>query len=50
MELVKDYDYLIIYYQGKDNVVVNALRHISIGSVANLDTKEEKLLWLYLEL
>ena len=34
MELLKDYDYTILYHPGKANVVVNALSHKSMGSLA----------------
>ena len=38
MELLKDYDYSILYYLGKANVVAYALSRKSIGSLAHIST------------
>ena len=32
MELLKDYDMSILYHKGKANVVLDALRRLSMGS------------------
>ena len=34
MELLKDYDYIILYHPSETNVVVNALSHKFIGNLA----------------
>jgi len=44
LELLKDYDMEVKYHPSKANVVVNALSHMSSGSVAYLLTKEKRLL------
>ena len=36
MELLKDYDYIILYHPRKANVVTNALSHKSMGSLAHI--------------
>lgn len=38
MELLKDYDYTILYHPGKSNIVANALSRNSIGSLAHIAT------------
>ena len=49
MELVKDYDCSILYHPGKANVAADALSRKSAGNLASLETKEQKLMWLYPE-
>ena len=39
MELLKDYDYSILYYPGKANVVADTLRRKSAGSLAHISTE-----------
>ena len=36
MELLKDYDFTILYHPGKTNVVADALSRKSIGSLAHI--------------
>ena len=36
LELLKDYDYIILYHLGKANVVADALSRKSIGSLAHI--------------
>ena len=45
LEFLKDYDLTILYYPGKANVVVDALRQksTSIGSLAHLLRQERPL-------
>ena len=40
MELLKDYDYPILYYPGKANVAANALSRKSVGSLAHIGRNE----------
>ena len=43
MELLKDYDYSILYNPGKANVVVDALSRKSSGSLAHISTERRAL-------
>lgn len=44
MELLKDYDCIILYHPGKRNVVANALSHKSMGSLAHLSMNRRLLM------
>ena len=43
MELLKDYDYSILYHPGKANVVADALSRKSSGSLAHISTERRAL-------
>src|SRR5262249_30354475 len=42
-ELLKDYDYQILYHLGKANVVANALSRKSVGSLAHVSMQKRIL-------
>ena len=37
LELLKEYDMSVLYHPAKDNVVANALSHLTMGSVLHID-------------
>ena len=37
LELLKDYDKSVLYHPGKENVVVDALSRLSMGTVAHIE-------------
>ena len=43
LELLKDYDYTILYHPGKDNVVVDALSRKSMGSLAHIAVQKRHM-------
>ena len=43
MELLKDYDYTILYHPGKANIVANALSRKSMGSLAHISVERRPL-------
>ena len=43
MELLKDYDYTILYHLGKANVVAGALGRKSMGSLAHIAVERRPL-------
>ncbi|XP_017972546.1 PREDICTED: uncharacterized protein LOC108661161 [Theobroma cacao] len=44
MELLKDYDWTILYHPGKANVVVDAFSQKSMGSLAHISTNRRSLI------
>ena len=44
LELLKDYDYDILYHPGKANVVTNALSRKSSGSLAHISMEKRHLI------
>ena len=40
LELLKDYDMSVLYHPGKANIAADALRHVSMGSVAHVEMKK----------
>ena len=44
MEYLEDYDFTLHYHPGKENVVVDALGRKSRGVLANVDSREWKML------
>ena len=44
MELLKDYDYSILYHLGKANMVANVLSRKSAGSLAHISTKRRQII------
>ena len=43
MELLKDYDYSILYHLGKANVVIDALSRKSAGSLVHISTERRPI-------
>ena len=43
MELLKDYDYSILYHPGKANVVTNALSRKSAGILVHISTERRPI-------
>ena len=43
MELLKDYDYTILYHPGKANVVADALSIKSMGSLAHIVVQKRQM-------
>ena len=43
LELLKDYDMSVLYHPDKDNVVVNGLSRMIMGSVSQLDEAKKDL-------
>ena len=44
MELLKDYDYSVLYHSGKANVVADALSRKSTGSLAHISTERRLII------
>ena len=43
LELLKDYDMIVLYHSGKANVVVDALSQMTMGSVSHLNEAKKDL-------
>ena len=43
LELLKDYDMNVHYHPGKTNVVVDALRRMSMGSTSHVEDEKKEL-------
>ena len=41
LEYLKEYDMNVLYHLGKDNVVVDALRRLSMGSIAHAEEQKK---------
>ena len=44
MELLKDYDWSILYHPGKMNVIADAVSRKSAGSLAHISTEERTII------
>ena len=44
LELLKDYDMSVLYHPGKAYVVVDALSHMTMGSVSHVEEAKKDLL------
>ena len=42
-ELLKDYDYIILYHLGKANIVVDAVSRKSMGSLAHIAVQKRQM-------
>ena len=47
--MLKDYDMSFLYHLGKANVVVDALSHLSVGSVSHVDEAKKHIVKVFID-